>query len=31
MGRVNAGGGPLAPNPALGHAANFLYMLGGER
>ena len=31
MGRVNAGGGPLAPNPALGHAANFLYMLSGER
>jgi citrate synthase len=31
LGRVNAGGGPLAPNPALGHAANFLYMLSGDR
>ena len=31
IGRVNAGGGPIAPDPALGHAANFLYMLTGDR
>ena len=31
MGRLDAGGGPIAPDPALGHAANFLYMLTGER
>ncbi len=31
LGRVNAGGGPIAPDPVLGHAANFLYMLTGER
>jgi citrate synthase len=31
LGRVNAGGGPIQPDPALGHAANFLYMLTGER
>jgi citrate synthase len=31
MGRVNRGGGPIQPDPALGHAANFLYMLTGER
>jgi len=31
MGRINAGGGPIAPDPVLGHAANFLYMLTGER
>jgi citrate synthase len=31
MGRVNGGGGPIQPDPALGHAANFLYMLTGER
>jgi len=31
MGRVAAGGGPIAPDPVLGHAANFLYMLTGER
>ena len=31
MGRVEAGGGPVAPDPALSHAANFLYMLTGER
>jgi citrate synthase len=31
MGRMNAGGGPIAPDPVLGHAANFLYMLTGER
>lgn len=30
-GRVSAGGAPIAPNPALGHAANFLFMLTGER
>lgn len=30
-GRVQAGGGPIQPDPALGHAANFLYMLTGER
>jgi citrate synthase len=31
LGRVNAGGSPLSPDPVLGHAANFLYMLTGER
>src|SRR3954466_16372318 len=31
MGRINAGGGPIAPDPVLGHAANFLYMLTGDR
>jgi citrate synthase len=30
-GRLSAGGGPIAPDPALGHAANFLYMLNGRR
>jgi citrate synthase len=30
-GRLAAGGGPIEPDPALGHAANFLYMLAGER
>jgi citrate synthase len=30
-GRLNAGGGPIDPDPAMGHAANFLYMLTGER
>ena len=30
-GRLQAGGGPIEPDPALGHAANFLYMLTGER
>jgi citrate synthase len=30
-GRLNAGGGPIEPDPALGHAANFLYMLTGAR
>ncbi len=30
-GRMGAGGGPIQPDPALGHAANFLYMLTGER
>jgi citrate synthase len=31
LGRVNAGAGPIQPDPVLGHAANFLYMLTGER
>ncbi len=31
MGRAQAGGGPIDPDPVLGHAANFLYMLTGER
>jgi citrate synthase len=31
VGRMSAGGGPIAPDPVLGHAANFLYMLTGER
>ena len=30
-GRVMIGGGPIDPHPTLGHAANFLYMLTGER
>jgi citrate synthase len=30
-GRLQAGGGPIAPDPALSHAANFLYMLTGTR
>jgi citrate synthase len=30
-GRLQAGGGPIAPDPAMGHAANFLYMLTGTR
>lgn len=30
-GRVVAGGGPVDPDPVLGHAANFLLMLNGER
>ena len=30
-GRVAAGGGPIDPDPALGHAANFLYLLSGQR
>jgi citrate synthase len=30
-GRQQAGGGPIQPDPALGHAANFLYMLTGTR
>jgi citrate synthase len=28
---MQAGGGPIQPDPALGHAANFLYMLTGKR
>jgi citrate synthase len=31
LGRLNAGGGPIQPDPGLGHAANFLYLLTGER
>jgi citrate synthase len=30
-GRLQAGGGPIAPDPAMGSAANFLYMLTGRR
>jgi citrate synthase len=30
-GRMAQGGGPIDPDPALSHAANFLYMLKGER
>ena len=30
-GRLRAGGGPIAPDPVMSHAANFLYMLTGER
>jgi citrate synthase len=30
-GRMQGGGGPIQPDPALGHAANFLYMLTGNR
>ena len=30
-GRLQKGGGPIAPDPALSHAANFLYMFTGER
>jgi citrate synthase len=30
-GRLQSGGGPIQPDPALGHAANFLYMLTGNR
>lgn len=31
MGRMKNGGGPIDPDAVLGHAANFLYMLTGER
>jgi citrate synthase len=31
MGRLQAGGGVIDPDPVLGHAANFLHMLTGER
>jgi len=31
IGRINAGAAPIQPDPALSHAANFLYMLTGER
>jgi citrate synthase len=30
-GRLQAGGGTIDPDPAMSHAANFLYMLMGER
>ena len=30
-GRMKNGGGPIDPDPGLGHAANFLYMLTGNR
>ena len=30
-GRMSGGGGPIQPDPAMKHAANFLYMLTGER
>jgi citrate synthase len=30
-GRLAAAGGLIAPDPVLGHAANFLYMLTGQR
>src|SRR5689334_23756523 len=30
-GRMAAGAGTIDPDPALGHAANFLYMLTGQR
>src|SRR6185295_5323899 len=30
-GRMNKGEGPIQPDPVLGHAGNFLYMLTGER
>src|SRR5215204_4613614 len=30
-GRMQTGGGPIAPDPVMGHAANFLYMLFGQR
>jgi citrate synthase len=30
-GRLQKGGAPLAPDPAMGHAASFLYLLTGDR
>jgi citrate synthase len=30
-GRLAVGGGPIDPDPALSHAANFLYLLTGQR
>ena len=30
-GRLQAGGGVIEPDPGMGHAANFLYMLTGDR
>jgi len=30
-GRLQNGGGPLAPDPAMSHAASFLYLLSSER
>jgi citrate synthase len=31
IGRLSAGASPIQPDPVLGHAANFLYMLTGDR
>jgi 2-methylcitrate synthase len=31
LGRLAKGQGPIDPDPVLGHAANFLYMLTGDR
>ena len=31
IGRIEAGGGPIHPDPAMGFAAGFLYMLTGQR
>jgi citrate synthase len=31
LGRLDGGGTPIQPDPVLSHAANFLYMLSGER
>src|SRR5205085_5538438 len=31
LGRMAKGGAPIDPDPVLGHAANFLYMLTGQR
>jgi len=31
LGRMAKGGGPIEPDPVLGHSANFLYMLTGQR
>jgi citrate synthase len=31
IGRVGAGGGPIQPDPAMGFAASFLYLLTGQR
>jgi citrate synthase len=30
-GRMQSGGNPVSPDPAMGHAASFLYMLTGDR
>jgi citrate synthase len=30
-GRLQQGGGPVVPDPAMSHAASFLYMLSGQR
>ena len=31
IGRLSVGASPIQPDPVLGHAANFLYMLTGDR
>ncbi|MBM62894.1 MAG: citrate synthase [Acidobacteria bacterium] len=31
LGRLASGGAPIQPDPVLGHAASFLYLLTGER